>query len=123
MGHPLAPLDRRLAWRYERLMPLDLSETDQAYRMTVELPGYTRDDISVSLDGARVTIRVGDDGARHSQAGTPLCSERALGPRSRTVVLGQEVDKENAHGACRDGVLTLHLPKRGTEADVPPDAD
>lgn len=94
------------------LMPIELTEDAQAYLLTVELPGCSREDIHVTLDGARVAIRVRDEALELPAGHTLLHAERAHGPRSRTVQLAHAVDADNAHGSCRDGVLTLHLPKQ-----------
>lgn len=97
-------------------IPIDVIESGQDYLLTAEIPGSARELIQVALDGGQVTINVhGRAVAAHSPY-RPLLVERVEGARSRTVTLPQSIDKENAHGFYRDGVLLLHLPKLGEGA-------
>jgi HSP20 family protein len=97
-----------------RTMRMDVSETDQAYTVRAEMPGYEKQDINVSIDGHTVTIR-----AKHDQAqpqtphpGTMVRSERFHGEQYRSFTLPQEVDDQKASASCKNGVLELTLPKK-----------
>ena len=88
---------------------VDVSETDKAYEITVELPGMDDKDVEVNVVGDRLTIsgekKVGDGGAdRH-------LSERAYGAFRRTFKLPDEVNAGKVSAAFRNGVLTVGVPK------------
>ena len=88
---------------------VDVSETDKAYEITVELPGMDDKDVEVNVVGDRLTIsgekKVGDGGAdRH-------LSERAYGAFGRTFKLPDEVNAGKVSAAFRNGVLTVGVPK------------
>lgn len=92
---------------------LDVSETDQAYLVKAEMPGVKREDIKVSVHGDQVTISAETSSDQDRTEGNIVCRERYHGKQFRSFSLPQSVDEENAHATCHDGVLELHLPKKG----------
>jgi HSP20 family protein len=100
----------------------DLSECAEAVRVTFELPGVRAEEIELTLTSKQLRI----DGQRRRRAPRPpvthLCSERAYGRFSRTIMLRWPVRVRGATAELKDGLLTVHLPKlaerRGTEFKV-----
>lgn len=107
-------LDRPMQNDLARSMRMDVSETDQAYVIRAEMPGFDKQDINVSVDGKTVTIRAKRDEQQPStpQSGTMLRTERFHGEQYRSFTLPQEVDDQQASATCNNGVLELTLPKR-----------
>jgi HSP20 family protein len=95
-----------------RSMRMDVHETDQAYTVRAEMPGYEKEDINVSIDGHTVTIRAKHDVQQQPQEGTLMRSERFHGEQYRSFTLPQEVDDQQASATCKNGVLELTLPKK-----------
>jgi HSP20 family protein len=92
---------------------LDVAETDTAYTVTLDLPGVARDDVQVSVEGRRVTLKAEVRKADEGQAGERLVwRERSLAGFERAVVLPQEVDQASSSAKLDHGVLTLTLNKR-----------
>ncbi|CDG83095.1 Hsp20/alpha crystallin family protein [Janthinobacterium agaricidamnosum] len=107
---PLSLRHRDVAAR----MRVDISETEQSYQVNAEIPGVSKEDIKVSIDGHRVSIsaevkeeRRSDDGA-----GKSVRSERIYGQQYRNFTLPQEVDDGAAQARYQDGILELTLPKK-----------
>lgn len=92
---------------------VDVAEADNAYTVHAEIPGVSRDDIHVSLDGGVVTlsadIKQQDQQKKDARV---LRSERYYGAVSRSFQLPQEVDAGAAKAKYDNGVLTLTLPKK-----------
>jgi HSP20 family protein len=94
---------------------IDLAERDDAFVVTVDLPGFERDEITVEVTDH--TLRIGaereetteDDGEQY------LRKERRHESARRSVRLPDEVDKDAVEAEMRHGVLTVTLPK--IEAD------
>ena len=105
MMRPLRALD------VERL-PIDVSETDQAYLVKAEMPGFKREDIKVSVQGDEVTISAETKQEDERTEGNTVCRERYHGKQYRSFTLPQNVDEENASATCHDGILELTLPKK-----------
>jgi HSP20 family protein len=89
--------------------PVDLIETDHAYVVVAELPGVSRDDLSISMQNdSRLTIA----GMRRERQGEEYHRvERGRGSFSRTFHLPVPVDADRITADLHDGVLTVTCPK------------
>lgn len=94
------------------IIPVDITETDQAYLVKAEMPGVNREDIKVSIQGDQVTISAETSADQEHAEGNIVCRERYHGKQFRSFSLPQSVDEENAHATCNNGVLELKLPKK-----------
>ncbi|QNP60868.1 Hsp20/alpha crystallin family protein [Paenacidovorax monticola] len=92
---------------------VDVQESDGAFTVHAEVPGVSRDDLHVSIDGSVVSLRA--EVRQHDQQseGTKvLRSERYFGSVARSFQLPAEVDAAQAKAKYDNGVLTLTLPKK-----------
>ncbi len=95
----------------EVLPELDLIETDDAYKLVVELPGVDPQDVSIELRGDLLTIR-GEKKAEHEEKEeNRYLVERRFGRFERSIRLPAEIDFEKAEATFDKGVLTIRLPK------------
>lgn len=92
--------------------PLDVTESEGVYTVTAEIPGVTKEDIHVEIDGRQVmiTTEFKKPVVEHKDARF-LRTERTFGCASRVFTLSHEVDRDKAIAKYVDGVLTLTLPK------------
>ena len=92
---------------------VDVKDGDQAYTVHAEVPGVSKDDIHISLDGAVVTLRaeVKQEDSQNKDDKV-LRSERYYGSVSRSFQLPQDIDSTHAKAKYENGILTLTLPKR-----------
>lgn len=87
----------------------DVYEEAGEFVITLDLPGIRRDSLDVNLDDGRLTIR----GERPPLEGVQLRrSERPHGRFARSFSLPDAVDRHAITADYKDGVLTLHLPRR-----------
>ena len=92
---------------------IDVSETPTQYVVQAELPGVKKEDVSVQIDGNRVSISAEARRETEKREGERLLrSERYYGTLARSFALGNEVDEQNAQARLDNGVLTLTLPKK-----------
>ena len=92
---------------------VDVRENADAYIVQAELPGLTRDEISVEIEGHEVTIAAEVKRAAEPREGEKwLKSERFYGKTGRRFALPQELDEAKAVAKLADGVLELTLPKK-----------
>jgi HSP20 family protein len=91
--------------------PVDIYETDDALILKAELPGVSKDDVSVEIHQNTLILR----GHRKHEAEVKEDRyhrvERAYGPFQRSFVLPTLVDQEHVQATYKDGVLELRLPK------------
>ena len=110
-----------------RTPALDVSETDAAYTVSFDVPGVSREQLKVSIEGRRVSIESVeaaklDDSEKATEAAPidapkasaprPLYRERSTARYARTVSLPAEVDQAASQAKFENGVLTLTLAKK-----------
>ncbi len=87
----------------------DVYEDERGFVITLDLPGLRRDSLEVNLDDGRLNIR----GERPPREGVQLRrGERPHGRFARSFTLPEAVDRHAITADYKDGVLTLHLPRR-----------
>lgn len=97
----------------ERAFRMNVSESPQWYRVKAALPGVSKDDIHVTIDGNVVTISAeAKHEANEPRGETMLCAEYYTGRHSRTFTLRHDIDDMKASARYADGVLDLMLPKK-----------
>jgi HSP20 family protein len=102
---------------------IDVSESDAGYVVTLDVPGVTREDVKVSIDGRRVSI-VAEARATEAPAADAAATEatkpaervilreRAQASYARSFTLQSEIDQSASQARLENGVLTLTLTKR-----------
>jgi HSP20 family protein len=96
----------------DRPFPLfNLSEDEENYYARAHLPGVLSEDIDLSIVGNTLTVK----GARKLPLDVEGVNmhrqERYMSEFSRTISLPREVDAGQVRAKCKDGVLTITLPK------------
>jgi HSP20 family protein len=90
---------------------VDMYEGDEAFTLTAELPGFSKDDVQVEIKDNRLTL----SGERKREAEVKEARyyrvERAYGAFQRSIRLPAMVDADKAEAVFKDGVLKLTLPK------------
>jgi HSP20 family protein len=91
----------------------DVVDKGDKYAVAVDLPGVRKEDIEVSIDGARIAIKADARSEREVKDGAKvLHTERYATSYARSFELPDEVTEEGADAAFENGVLRLTLPKR-----------
>jgi HSP20 family protein len=105
---------------------VDVTEKDNAYVVHAEIPGVSRNDIQVTIEGNQVTIAAevkrtaqatdgnGKGGAKENDR--VLRSERYYGAVYRSFVLPVELDEDASSAKYENGVLELNLAKKAAVA-------
>lgn len=93
-------------------MRMDVTETEQDYTVKADLPGASKDDIKVAINGNQVSVTAEVKEEKSSGSGGTLRNERYYGQVHRSFTLPQEVDDDKAEARYENGVLQLTLPKR-----------
>ncbi|MCJ9429524.1 Hsp20/alpha crystallin family protein [Kordiimonas marina] len=94
----------------------DARDADNAYVLSLELPGVQEKDIDVSLSGDTLTVR-GEKREEKSESHEGyFFSERRYGHFERSFELPSDVDRDAIEASFKDGVLSLSLPRTETKA-------
>jgi HSP20 family protein len=92
---------------------IDVTERGANYEVRAELPGATREDINVEIEGGRVSISAKTNSQSEKKEGDKvLYSERTSESYARVFELPQAIDTSATVAKFENGVLTLTLPKK-----------
>lgn len=92
---------------------IEVTESNGGYEVRAELPGATKDDIAVEIEGTRVSISARTNSLSEKKEGEKvLYSERTTESFARAFELPQVVDSNAAVAKFENGLLTLSLPKK-----------
>jgi HSP20 family molecular chaperone IbpA len=94
-------------------MSTDVKEKDGNYEVAVELPGFTKDDVSVEVKDGYLTISAKKEENKDEKDanGKFLRRERYQGARSRSFYIGKDLKSTDIKAKFADGVLSLTFPK------------
>lgn len=90
---------------------LDISEGENAFTVTAEMPGVAKEDIHVIIEGNQVTIRAEVKQHDMQEKENSVHSERFYGAIARSFQLPVEIDEALSSAKSDNGVLTLTLAK------------
>lgn len=90
---------------------IDVSETEQAYKICADLPGVSEKDVDVTLDNDVLTIKAERTQERNEEKENYHLVERSHGVFQRALRLPSDVDADNVEANFQNGVLTLTIPK------------
>jgi HSP20 family protein len=90
-------------------LPLDVRRADGKIVVEASVPGFSPEQVSVTIDGGILTVAASRDEEREA-GGEYMRRERHTGRVYRQISLGEEVDGEKADAAFKDGVLTVTIP-------------
>ena len=96
------------------VMKTDIRETEKSYLMEVEVPGFEKKDISISLEKGYLTVSA-EKKECSDKSENYLRKERSCRV-SRSYYVG-EVNKEAVKAKYENGVLEIEIPKK--EKEIP----
>ncbi len=103
----------------ERIPAAEVLDTDSGFRITLELPGVSKDSIDVKATDRSLVIsaqRPAPD--QGDNAATPLLRELRYGTWSRSFRFPAGINREGLEAHYRDGLLTVTAPKAQTATSV-----
>ncbi|RMG41852.1 MAG: Hsp20/alpha crystallin family protein [Planctomycetota bacterium] len=104
--------DRALEeWTGANVPRLNVAETENAYEVTVDLPGLNPDDINVEFSNGELRITGERKQEKEEKGKTYHRVESYYGKFQRTLYLGEGIDADKIEAEYKDGVLRLTLPK------------
>ena len=89
----------------------DLSETDDAYLIALDLPGVRRDDLEITMEDGTLKIAGERSMERETENGQFHRIERSYGRFFRSFTFGPNADADRIEAHFDDGVLTVRVGK------------
>ena len=95
-----------------RLMKTDVHEKDGKYIMDIDLPGYKKDDVKISLYNGNLTISAekNESNEEKDAKGNLIRQERYSGSCSRRFYVGDSIRDNDIQASFKDGILTITVP-------------
>ena len=114
-------MERKLYGRKaSRMMKTDIREKDDNYEVSIDLPGFKKEDITVELNDGYITISASKNLDRdEDKKGKLIRQERYAGSMSRSFYVGENVEKGDIEANYRHGVLNLTIPKKAMDKKIP----
>lgn len=91
---------------------VDICEDSEKVVLKADLPGIDEKDISLDVDGNRLTLKGERRMEKETQEENYHRVERAYGQFVRSFTLPNTVDVENIKASFKNGVLEVSLPKK-----------
>ena len=102
-------------------MKTDIKEKDGLYLMTMDLPGFDKDNIKIELKDGYLTVTAEQKEEKEEneeEKGCYIVRERNYGSCSRSFYVGDHVTENDVKAAYKDGALHLSFPKEAPK-EVP----
>ncbi|MDQ4076921.1 MAG: Hsp20/alpha crystallin family protein [Chloroflexota bacterium] len=92
-------------------LPVDIIERDNELLVRAVAPGFKPEDIDISVQGDRLTLRGSLQEEHQDENGNYHLREYRVQNFQRSVRLPVSVNAEQAQAEHKNGILTIHLPK------------
>ncbi|MDC0069511.1 Hsp20/alpha crystallin family protein [Gammaproteobacteria bacterium] len=90
---------------------VDVTEYDDRYEFVVELPGFSKDEVSVSVEDGHLSIEANHESDEtEEKEGRVIRRERRSGSYVRKFHVGEEVDSEAVSASFENGLLKISVP-------------
>ena len=111
-------IDRKLYGKHAaNVMKTDVHEHDDGYEVDIDLPGFKKDEINLSLENGYLTVNAakGLDKEKKDHKGKLIRHERYAGSMTRSFYVGDAVTEKEIEAKFENGVLQLSIPKKEAE--------
>jgi len=118
--HELRNMEKKLyGHRAKNVMNTDIKESGSEYEMTIDLPGFKKEEVTVALENGYLSISaakgISKDEAENEEEkekGNYIRRERYCGSCERSFYIGDTITVEDIKANFQHGILTLTIPKK-----------
>ena len=90
---------------------VDITETENAYKVHAEIPGVSPQDVDVTLHNGILTVKGEKTTSHEHEQGEKKHRERTYGSFSRQFTLPETTDEDGVKAKAVNGVLEIEIPK------------
>lgn len=105
--------------RAKNVMNTDVKETEDSYELTMDLPGFSKEEVTAELENGYLTIRAAkglDKDEEDKKTGKYIRKERYAGACERSFYVGEGLKQEDIKASFKHGILKLDIPKNQPKA-------
>ena len=101
------------------VMKTDVKDTENGYEVSMDLPGFKKDEIKMKLENGVLTINAakGLDKDEKDKKGKYVRRERYAGSLTRSFYVGDHVTVQDVHPKYENGILSFTVPKENKQVE------
>lgn len=112
LGRDLTAKARTSMTPFTGMPSVDIEDQGKSYRLTVDLPGFKKEDVQVELTDDAVTVNAKHTQSEDEQRKNYVRHERASQTYYRKIQLPESIRSDDANASLNDGILDVTLPKK-----------
>ena len=109
-------IEKKLYGRHAKnMMKTDIKELEGGYELEMDLPGFTKDEITAELKDGFLTISASkglDKDEQEKETGKYIRRERYAGACQRSFYVGEDITEQDIKAEFKHGILKLFVPKK-----------
>ena len=115
-------MERKLYGHHAKnVMKTYIKEVENGYEFEIDLPGFTKDEVTAELKDGYLTITASkgvDKDEQEKDTGKYIRKERYAGACERSFYVGEDVTEEDIKAQFQHGILKLFVPKKEAKPAV-----
>ena len=115
-------IEKKLYGRHAKnMMKTDIKEQEDGYELEMDLPGFTKDEITAELKDGYLTISASkglDKDEQEKETGKYIRRERYAGACERSFYVGEDITEQDIKAEFKHGILKLFVPKKEAQPKV-----
>ena len=115
-------IEKKLYGRHAKnMMKTDIKEQEDGYELEMDLPGFTKDEITAELKDGYLTISASkglDKDEQEKETGKYIRRERYAGACQRSFYVGEDITEQDIKAEFKHGMLKLFVPKKEAKPAV-----
>lgn len=96
---------------------LNIEDSEEAYRVTLEAPGTSKDDINIAIEDNHLVVAGEKREDFDKSEGKSHYIGRSYGRFERRIPFGVEIDRDAVTAEMENGILAIVLPKKKEAQD------
>ena len=98
----------------DSIMKTDVYEKDGYYNLDIELPGYSKEDVTMEIMDGYLNIKASHNVSNEEKdaKGNLIRSERRFGSCSRSFYVGENIKAEDVKAKFDNGILNIVMPSK-----------
>ena len=115
-------IEKKLYGRHAKnMMKTDIKELEGGYELEMDLPGFTKEEVTAELKDGYLTISAAkglDKDEQEKETGKYIRRERYAGACQRSFYVGEDVTEQDIKAEFKHGMLKLFVPKKEAKPAV-----
>ena len=96
----------------KNLMKTDIKELKDKYLIDMDLPGFEKENINLSLKNGYLDIKAKSEQSNNEDKENYIRRERFFGECSRSFYVGDDITEEDINAEFKNGILKITIPKK-----------